>query len=86
MIRHPLHCAYLLCWLASGVVTASLWLAPSVPAMFVIYLLAAAREEQKFMRSPQREAYKQYRYRTGLLDPTPLKLLSSLRESHGRNS
>jgi protein-S-isoprenylcysteine O-methyltransferase Ste14 len=85
MIRHPLYCSYLICWLAGWVVTASLWLAPSVAAMFIIYLLAAAREEQKFMRSPLSDAYKQYRYRTGLLVPMPLKLLSSWRESHGRN-
>jgi protein-S-isoprenylcysteine O-methyltransferase Ste14 len=85
MIRHPLYCSYLTCWLAGWVVTASLWLAPSVAAMFVIYILAAAREEQKFMRSPLSDAYKQYRCRTGLLVPTPLKLLSSWRESRGGN-
>ena len=82
VIRHPLYCSYLICWLAGWVLTASLWLAPSVAVMLVIYLLAAAREEQKFMRSPLSGAYRQYRCRTSLLFPTPRKLLSGWR-SHG---
>jgi protein-S-isoprenylcysteine O-methyltransferase Ste14 len=85
MIRHPLYCSYVICWAAGWLVTANPWLAPSIAAMFFIYLLAARREEQKFMRSPLSDAYKRYRNRTGLLVPTPLKLLSRWRESHGRN-
>jgi protein-S-isoprenylcysteine O-methyltransferase Ste14 len=82
VIRHPLYCSYLICWLAGWVVTANLWLVPSVATMLIIYLLAAAREEQKFMRSPLSGAYRQYRFRTGLFVPMPLKLLSSWRNSH----
>jgi protein-S-isoprenylcysteine O-methyltransferase Ste14 len=85
IIRHPLYCSYLICWLAGLVVTASLWLVPSVAVMVIIYLLAAVREEQKFMQSPLSDAYQQYHSRTGLLVPTPLKLLSNWRESHGGN-
>jgi protein-S-isoprenylcysteine O-methyltransferase Ste14 len=86
MIRHPLYCSYLICWLAGWVVTASLWLAPSVAAMFIIYLLAAAQEEQKFMQSPLTNVYRQYRSRTGLLVPDPLKLFSGWKASHGENA
>jgi protein-S-isoprenylcysteine O-methyltransferase Ste14 len=84
IIRHPLYCSYLICWLAGLIVTASLWLVPSVAAMATIYLLAAAQEEQKFMRSPLSDAYRQYHSRTGLLVPTPSKLFSSWRKNHGR--
>lgn len=73
IIRHPLYCSYLLCWLAGWVVTGRLWLAPTVAVMLGIYLVAASREESKFMRSPLREAYQQYRANTGLLFPNPLK-------------
>jgi protein-S-isoprenylcysteine O-methyltransferase Ste14 len=82
VIRHPFYCAYLICWLAGWVVTANLWLAPSVGAMLIIYLLAAAREEQKFMRSTLSGAYRQYRCRTGLFLPMPHKLVSSWRKGH----
>ena len=44
--------------------------------MFVIYVLAAAEEEQKFTRSPLAEAYGRYRARTGLFFPNPIKLYS----------
>jgi len=73
IIRHPLYCSYLLCWLAGWVVTARLWLGPTVAVMLVIYVLAAAEEEKKFTRSPLAEAYRQYRARTGLFFPNPLK-------------
>lgn len=81
LIRHPLYCSYLLCWLAGWVVTARLWLAPTVAIMLVIYLVAARQEERKFMRSPLAESYLRYRASTGLLVPNPLKLYSSGRKS-----
>jgi protein-S-isoprenylcysteine O-methyltransferase Ste14 len=80
LIRHPLYCSYLLCWLAGWVVTARLWLAPTVAVMLVIYLVAARQEEKKFMRSPLAESYLKYRARTGLLIPNPLKLYWSGRK------
>jgi protein-S-isoprenylcysteine O-methyltransferase Ste14 len=80
MIRHPLYCSYLMCWLAGWVTTGRLWLAPTVAVMLVIYALAAAEEEKKFMRSPLAQAYQQYRARTGLLFPNPLKLYSGGRK------
>ena len=80
LIRHPLYCSYLLCWLAGWVVTARLWLAPTVGVMLVIYLAAARQEERKFMHSPLAGSYLRYRARTGLLLPNPLKLFSSGRK------
>ena len=74
MIRHPLYCSYLMCWLAGWMTTGRLWLAPTIVVMLVIYLLAAAEEEDKFTRSPLAAAYQQYRARTGLFLPNPLKL------------
>jgi protein-S-isoprenylcysteine O-methyltransferase Ste14 len=74
IVRHPLYCSYLLCWLAGWVATGRLWLAPTVLVMLIIYLFAAAEEERKFARSPLAEAYRQYRARTGLFFPNPLKL------------
>lgn len=80
LIRHPLYCSYLLCWLAGCVVTARFWLAPTVAVMLVIYLVAARQEERKFMRSPLAESYSRYSARTGLLIPNPLKMYSSGRK------
>ena len=77
MIRHPLYCSYLMCWLAGWVATGRMWLAPTVVVMLVIYVFAAAEEEKKFMRSSLAEAYQQYRARTGLIFPNPFKLHSS---------
>jgi protein-S-isoprenylcysteine O-methyltransferase Ste14 len=77
VMRHPLYCSYLMCWLAGWVVTDRLWLAPTVAVMTIVYWIAAHQEEQKFMRSPLGDSYRQYRSRTGLLFPNPLKLLSN---------
>jgi protein-S-isoprenylcysteine O-methyltransferase Ste14 len=81
LIRHPLYCSYLMCWLAGWVVTGRWWLAPTVVAMLVIYLKAAAVEEKKFMRSSLAEAYRQYRAHTGMLFPNPWKLFAGGRKT-----
>lgn len=80
IVRHPLYCSYLMCWLAGWVTTGRLWLAPTVGVMLVLYILAAASEEKKFMRSDLSAAYQEYRARTGLFFPNPLKLYSSERK------
>jgi protein-S-isoprenylcysteine O-methyltransferase Ste14 len=77
VIRHPFYCSYLICWLAGWVVTGRIWLGPTVATMVIVYLVAAALEEKKFMRSPLADVYREYRSRTGLLVPNPLKLFSS---------
>lgn len=83
MIRHPLYCSYLLCWLAGWAATGRWWLAPTVAVMLVIYVLAAAAEEEKFMRSALADAYRQYRARTGLLFPNPFKMVSDSSDAAG---
>ncbi|MGA2879322.1 MAG: methyltransferase [Bryobacteraceae bacterium] len=77
IIRHPLYCSYLMCWLAGWVVTSRLWLAPTVAVMLTIYFVAATKEERKFMRSSLCAAYQQCRAQTGLFLPNPVKLYSS---------
>jgi protein-S-isoprenylcysteine O-methyltransferase Ste14 len=79
-IRHPLYCSYLLCWVAGWVSTGRLWLALTIAVMLVVYVLAAAEEEKKFTRSPLAEAYREYRARTGLFFPNPVKLYLSGRK------
>lgn len=73
LIRHPLYCSYLLCWVAGWAATGRLWLGPTVAVMLIIYVRAATEEEKKFTRSPLAEAYQRYRARTGLFLPNPLK-------------
>jgi protein-S-isoprenylcysteine O-methyltransferase Ste14 len=80
MIRHPLYCSYLMCWLAGWVATGRLWLAPTVAIMLGIYIVAASVEEKKFMRSHLAAAYQNYRAGTGLFFPNPLKLLAIRRK------
>jgi protein-S-isoprenylcysteine O-methyltransferase Ste14 len=81
MIRHPLYCSYLLCWLAGWVATGRLWLAATVAVMLVVYVFAAAQEEKKFTRSALAEEYQQYRARTGLFFPNPLKWYQATRHA-----
>lgn len=81
IVRHPLYCSYLMCWLEGWVTTGRWWLGPSVAIMLVIYVIAAAGEEKKFMRSTLADAYRQYRTRTGLLVPNPWKLYSGWRKT-----
>ena len=75
LIRHPFYCSYLLTWTAGMVATARLWLLPSLAVMLIIYVRAAREEEQKFKSSPLAGSYQQYRSRTGLFLPNPVKLL-----------
>lgn len=77
IMRHPLYCSYLLCWLAGWVAAGRLWLAPTIAVMLVIYLVAAREEERKFNRSTLADAYAQYRACTGLFFPNPMKWRSN---------
>ena len=78
-IRHPFYCSYMLAWVAGAIATARWWLIPSVVVMAVIYWRAAAGEEEKFSRSRLAAEYQQYRARTALLVPNPVKILVALR-------
>jgi protein-S-isoprenylcysteine O-methyltransferase Ste14 len=79
VIRHPFYCSYLLAWTAGIAATGRLWLLPSLAVMLIIYLRAARQEEQKFRSSPLAGPYQQYRSRTGLFLPNPVKLLMTRR-------
>lgn len=68
-VRHPFYVSYMLFWLANAVATAA-W-APWIvlAAMSGIYVLAAVREEGKFMRSTVGDLYEEYRRQTGMFFP-----------------
>jgi len=79
LIRHPFYCSYLLTWTAGIVATGRLWLAPTVVVMLVIYLRAAMEEEEKFRLTSLANQYDDYKARTGLFLPNPLKLVAARR-------
>ncbi len=76
-VRHPFYCSYLLAWLAGAVATLNIRLALTFVVMFVLYLIAARTEENKFASSPLAQAYAQYRSATGRFLPSPLKLMAN---------
>jgi protein-S-isoprenylcysteine O-methyltransferase Ste14 len=78
-IRHPFYCSYVLAWLAGTIATARWWLLPTVVVMVGIYWRAARTEEAKFSRSSKAAEYENYRARTALLVPNPMKLLMARR-------
>jgi protein-S-isoprenylcysteine O-methyltransferase Ste14 len=78
-VRHPFYCSYLLTWVAGVVATVNAWLLLTVIVMMAIYIHAAVNEERKFSLSPLADAYREYRSRTGLFMPNPLKLLAGRR-------
>jgi protein-S-isoprenylcysteine O-methyltransferase Ste14 len=75
-VRHPLYTSYLIMWVAGWIVTAEWWLIPTVLIMLIIYFSASSAEEDKFLRTPLSESYRQYRLHTGRFVPNPVKLLS----------
>lgn len=78
-VRHPFYCSYLLVWLAGAVGTLNLLLGLTCAVMFVLYLIAARKEESKFAASPLAEPYALYRRATGGFLPSPLKLIANRR-------
>ena len=79
LIRHPFYCAYVLAWSAGPIATARWWLLPTAMVMALIYWRAARVEEEKFSRSSLADNYQQYRARTALLVPNPMKFLLARR-------
>ena len=64
----------------SGLVgTASPWLLPVVVGNGILYAHAARSEERKFADSSLAAAYADYRSRTGMFFPNPLKMLKNKR-------
>ncbi len=76
-VRHPFYCSYLLTWLAGAVATLNLWLGLTFAVMFVLYLIAALNEENKFASSALAEPYARYRSATGRFLPSPFKLMAN---------
>ena len=76
-VRHPFYCSYLLTWLAGALATLNIWLGLTFVVMFVLYLIAAVNEENKFASSPLAEAYAQYRSATGRFLPSPFKVIAN---------
>lgn len=76
-VRHPFYCSYLLAWLAGALATLNVWLGLTFIVMFVLYLIAARNEENKFASSPLAEAYARYRSATGRFLPSPFKLIAN---------
>ena len=77
VIRHPFYASYLLMWTAAVPASADWRVLATVLFMVAVYISAARVEERKFSRSTLAGAYQEYRSRTGLLLPNPLKMLSS---------
>ena len=77
VIRHPFYASYLLAWAAAVPASADWRVLATVVFMIGVYVSAARAEERKFSHSTLAGAYHDYRSRTGLLVPNPLKLLSS---------
>lgn len=75
VIRHPFYASYLLMWTAAVPASADWRLLITVLFMIAVYVSAARAEERKFSNSALAGAYQEYRSRTGLLVPNPLKLL-----------
>lgn len=76
-VRHPFYASYLLTWVAGAIACSQWWLVPTVLVMLAIYLQAARYEEKKFSLTPLAKAYAEYRNRTGLFLPNPLKFMMS---------
>jgi protein-S-isoprenylcysteine O-methyltransferase Ste14 len=79
LIRHPFYTSYLLMWLAGVPASGEWWLLATVAIMTGVYVRAALSEERKFSNSPFAGAYDEYRRRTGLLVPNPLKMRAASR-------
>lgn len=68
-VRHPFYVSYLLYWLAGAVAIREVWVIPAFAGVAALYVLAACTEERKFARSGVRDAYDDYRRRTGMFLP-----------------
>lgn len=77
VIRHPFYASYLLMWAAAVPASGDWRVLITVAFMIAVYISAARAEERKFSHSALAGAYREYRSRTGLLVPNPLKLLSA---------
>jgi protein-S-isoprenylcysteine O-methyltransferase Ste14 len=68
-VRHPLYLGYVIGAFAPLVATAHAGVALVSLAMTAIAVTAAFREERVWLASPQGDAYRDYRRRTGMFLP-----------------
>lgn len=68
-VRHPFYTSYLLFWSSWALAIWSVWAVPFLVALFVIYVVAARGEEEKFSRSDLSGSYAAYRAKVGFLFP-----------------
>ncbi len=73
-IRHPFYLAYTLNWLGAGIATWHWAAITMLGVMVLFYLLAAVREEQKFLNSPLVADYRRYRETAGMFLPNFLAI------------
>jgi protein-S-isoprenylcysteine O-methyltransferase Ste14 len=80
VVRHPIYVSYLLAMLSGVAIAARAELIVIPIWMFILYLIAARREESQILRSPLRESYLAYTSQSGMFLPrltTCLRLVSS---------
>jgi protein-S-isoprenylcysteine O-methyltransferase Ste14 len=86
MVRHPVYGSYLLAML-SGVALAARAELIAVPIwMFVLYYIAARREEDQILRSPLRGVYLEYASQAGMFLPRLSTCLRSVTSGSKRRS
>jgi protein-S-isoprenylcysteine O-methyltransferase Ste14 len=73
-VRHPFYTSYLLVWFAGPIASGTWWMLATTVVMAAVYYRAARIEERKFIVSDLANAYADYRSRTGMFIPSPLKL------------
>lgn len=70
-IRHPFYTSYILFWMGCTIALRDLYLGVLTTIIFILYYVAAYREEAKFKSSALRDAYEDYRLNAGFLWPKP---------------
>jgi protein-S-isoprenylcysteine O-methyltransferase Ste14 len=70
-IRHPFYVAYMLYWVAVVLSAPYMVTLAGAASIIVIYVVTAAREEQRLLNSPLGAEYREYQRRTGRFIPRP---------------
>jgi protein-S-isoprenylcysteine O-methyltransferase Ste14 len=78
MVRHPIYASYLLATLSGVAIVARAELIVIPIWMFVLYHIAARREERQILGSPLREAYLEYTSQAGMFFPRLTACLRSV--------
>jgi protein-S-isoprenylcysteine O-methyltransferase Ste14 len=86
LIRHPIYSAYLVAWLAGSIITGQPWLLATVAWMWLLYYVAARKEEKCFAQTSFRQDYDEYQNQTGMFFPRLLPRLHSGPSNSSRNA